>query len=102
MTYSKRQVRAVVPRQPLGGVLAGVRRSRGIRQDELARRLGLTPATLSRIEHGGGFRVGTLLDIARELKLEPILVPKEHVPAVRALLRDLQAPTEAPDRPRFA
>lgn len=89
-------------KQPFGSTLAGARQSRGIRQDELAHRLGLTPATLSRIEHGGGFRVGTLLDLARELKLEPLLVPKEHVPAVRALLRDLQATTETPDRPRFA
>ena len=29
------------------------------------------------------FRVSTLLDIARELRLEPVLVPKPNVPAVR-------------------
>jgi len=48
----------------------------------------MTNANLSRIEHGGDFRVTTLLDVARVLGLEPMLVPKRSVPAVRALLAE--------------
>lgn len=59
---------------------------------------------LSRIEHGADLRVSTLLDIARELRLEPVLVPKLQLSAVRGLLASLGA-EEAPGRPergRFA
>jgi transcriptional regulator with XRE-family HTH domain len=68
-------------------------------QAELAWRLRMSPANLSRIEHGADFRVSTLLEIARELKLEPLLIPKELVPAVRAIVD--AADGEAPERGRF-
>jgi transcriptional regulator with XRE-family HTH domain len=84
----------------LGPELGQLRRARGIPQGELARRLGMSAANLSRIEHGSDFRVSTLLDIARELRLEPVLVPKPMLPAVRHLI-DPQ-PDEAPERGRFA
>ena len=58
----------------------------------------MSAANLSRIEHGADFRVSTLLELARELKLEPILVPKELVPAVRAVMHDDRG---APERGRF-
>jgi transcriptional regulator with XRE-family HTH domain len=70
----------------LGRLIRSARRLRGIRQSELARQLSLSSSNLSRIEHGRDLRVSTLLEIARALKLEPVLVPKEHVAAVRALL----------------
>lgn len=83
----------------LGPALGRLRRERGIAQAALARRLGMSAANLSRIEHGADFRVSTLLDLARELRLEPVLVPRPVLPAVRALLD----PDEmAPERGRFA
>jgi transcriptional regulator with XRE-family HTH domain len=88
----------------LGSLLARVRRERGLSQSELARRLGMSAPHLSRIEHGADLRVSTLLDLARELKLEPVLVPKHHLATVRALLA-AEAAEEAPERPergRFA
>lgn len=75
--------------EPIGRLLAATREHLGISQAELARRLGVSGANLSRIEHGGDLRLSTLLDIARALQLEPMLVPKENVPSVRALLDDL-------------
>lgn len=88
--------------RPVGGLLAAARRSRGIRQVELARRLGVTNANISRIEHGADLKVSTLIDLARELRLEPLLVPKEHVNAVRGLLDTLQTGDDgATQRPRF-
>ncbi len=87
---------------PLGRILAAARERLGLSQSELARRLRVSGANLSRIEHGSDLRVSTLLEIARALQLEPMLVPKEQVPSVRALLDDLQRPHDAtPERGRF-
>jgi len=71
-------------------LLGLVRKARGLTLSALASRLGVSKANVIRIEHGRDLRVSTLLDIARELGLEPMLIPKENVPAVRALLADLQ------------
>jgi transcriptional regulator with XRE-family HTH domain len=87
---------------PVGRILAATRERLGLSQSELARRLSVSGANLSRIEHGADLRVSTLLDVARALQLEPMLVPKEHVPSVRALLDDLQRPHDTqPERGRF-
>lgn len=62
----------------------------------------MSAANLSRIEHGSDFRVSTLLDIARALNLEPLLVPKQNVPMVRAILRGSdEANEESIERGRF-
>ena len=87
---------------PIGRLLAETRERLGLSQSELARRLGVSGANVSRIEHGADLRVSTLFDIARALQLEPMLVPKANVPSVRALLDDLQRPDDAePERGRF-
>ncbi len=88
--------------ETLGTQLGKIRRSRSVGQQALAAKLGISGPNLSRIEHGADFRVSTLLDLARALKLEPILVPKEHVPAVRAILGATGTEDDAPpERGRF-
>ncbi|HEV2642882.1 MAG TPA: helix-turn-helix transcriptional regulator [Candidatus Elarobacter sp.] len=88
--------------ETLGIELGKIRRSRSVGQQALAAKLGISGPNLSRIEHGADFRVSTLLDLARALKLEPILVPKEHVPAVRAIVGATGADDDAPpERGRF-
>ncbi len=88
--------------ETLGIQLGKIRRSRRVRQQELAAKLGIAGSNLSRIEHGADFRVSTLLDLARALRLEPVLVPKEHVPAVRAIVGAAAAQDDAlPERGRF-
>ncbi|MDQ6926011.1 MAG: helix-turn-helix domain-containing protein [Candidatus Eremiobacteraeota bacterium] len=88
--------------ETLGIQLGTIRRSRRVSQYELAAKLGIAGSNLSRIEHGADFRVSTLLDLARALRLEPILVPKEHVPAVRAIIDASAAQHDAsPERGRF-
>ena len=86
---------------PIGRLLAAERERRGISQGSLARSLGISAANLSRIERGADLRVSTLLDVARALGLEPMLVPKHAVPAVRSVLNDLSV-TASPERGRFA
>lgn len=86
--------------KPIGRLLAEERERRRISQGQLARSLGVSAANLSRIEHGADLRVSTLLEIARALGLEPMLVPKRAVPAVRSVIEELTAP-ETPQRARF-
>lgn len=77
----------------VGTLLAQTRRARGVRQKDLARLLGMPQSQLSRIEaNKADVRWSTLLQVARALQLEPVLVPLEALPAVRVVLKDLVAP----------
>lgn len=62
------------------------RQARELTQFELGRRIGQPQSAISRIERGGDIRLTTLLELARVLELEPILVPKYLIPAVQALV----------------
>jgi HTH-type transcriptional regulator/antitoxin HipB len=62
------------------------RESKGLTQSELGSRIGQPQSAVSRIESGGDLRVSTLLEMARVLEMEPVLVPKHLIPAVHALL----------------
>jgi HTH-type transcriptional regulator/antitoxin HipB len=62
------------------------RQSKGLTQSGLGSRIGQPQSAVSRIERGGDLRVSTLLEMARVLEMEPVLVPKHLVPAIHALL----------------
>jgi transcriptional regulator with XRE-family HTH domain len=62
------------------------RDSKGLTQADLGSRIGQPQSAVSRIERGGDLRVSTLLEMARVLEMEPILIPKHLVPAVQALV----------------
>lgn len=49
--------------------------------------MGQPQSSVSRVERGGDVRLSTMLEIARTLELEPMLIPKRLVPAVRALVQ---------------
>jgi transcriptional regulator with XRE-family HTH domain len=72
MTYIQDQIREA-------------REAIGLTQAEVGKRLGQPQSSVSRIERGGDLRVSTLLEMARILNLEPMLVPKHLIPAVQAL-----------------
>ncbi len=73
MAYIQKQVREA-------------REAKGLTQSDLGSRIGQPQSAVSRIERGGDLRVSTLLEMARVLEMEPILIPKHLVPAVRALV----------------
>jgi transcriptional regulator with XRE-family HTH domain len=76
------------------------REARGLSQQAVARRAAITQSRYSAIERGTmDPRMSTLLNIARALDLEPMLVPKEVVPVVESLL---SGATDAEDQPMFA
>jgi len=67
--------------------LRDARRGRQLSQQALGARVGLPQSHISAIETGKvDPRLSSILGIARQLDLEPLLVPRALVPAVRALL----------------
>ena len=59
----------------------------GLTQAELARRIGTTQSYIAAVERGDRqTRWSTVLEIARSLELEPMLVPRERLSAVEAVL----------------
>ena len=62
------------------------RETKGLTQSEMGVRIGQPQSAVSRIERGGDLRVSTLLEMARVLELEPMLVPKHLIPAAKALV----------------
>ena len=58
-------------------------------QRNLAAATGMTQSQISRFESGVvDLRLSSLIELARALDLEPMLIPRTLVPAAEALLRD--------------
>jgi HTH-type transcriptional regulator / antitoxin HipB len=69
------------------GQLRDQRRRQNLSQAQLGQRLGVPQSQINRIERGGSdIRLSTLLEMAHALGLEPVLIPKTLLPAVRHLL----------------
>ena len=82
------QIRRKSPYQPVEFVeaLAQARRDRGLSQKALGARLGLPQSHISKIESGKtDLRLSSLIEFARQLDLELVLVPRKYLPAIRAL-----------------
>ena len=76
----------------ISDAIRAARRARGLSQAQLSKQLGIGQGTLSRAETTSDIRFGTLLQIARALDLEVILVPRRLVPAVDAIVRHALSP----------
>ena len=62
---------------------------KGLTQRGLSGKTGVPQSHISRIESGVvDIRLASLIELARTLGLELMLVPKRHVTAVRAITRD--------------
>ena len=73
--------------EDLTGQLRIARHAAGISQRALSARSGLTQAHISQIERGTlEPRLSSLIDMARALDLELVLVPRKLVPAVNGIL----------------
>jgi transcriptional regulator with XRE-family HTH domain len=73
----------------LRAALIGARHKKGWSQAELGRRVGLPQMHISAIETGKVTpRFDTLLEVARALDQDLLLVPRAAVPLVRAMLRE--------------
>jgi transcriptional regulator with XRE-family HTH domain len=70
----------------LGAALRRARLEKKLSQLSLAQKLGVTQATISHAENGRDLKVGTLVEIARALDLEPLLAPRRLVPAITTIV----------------
>ena len=76
------------PKGNIGGILARERQRRGLTQADLAKRMGRAQTYIARVEGGRRDpRWETVLDFARALELEPMLIPRSWVPAVDTIVR---------------
>ena len=67
--------------------LKSFRLANGLKQAELGQKLGLPQSHVSKIEQGvTDPRLSTVLDMARVLDQELVLVPRQLLPQLRALL----------------
>ena len=67
--------------------LKAARRAKGLKQAELGKKLGLPQSHVSKIEQGSTDpRLSTIVDWARVLDLEPMLIPRQMVSRIRALV----------------
>ena len=88
---------------PVIAALAAARREAKLSQDALGRKVGLAQSHLSKIERGTvDPQLSNLLEIARALGLELMLVPQRLVPAVRALRRPAGSEGTAEQLPAYS
>lgn len=73
----------------MGSILRRARMRRGHSQEELANSVGMSASSISNIELGSDFKTSTLLRMAAECGCEVLIVPKESVPFVHAVLDDM-------------
>jgi transcriptional regulator with XRE-family HTH domain len=67
--------------------LKSFRLAKGLKQAEMGQKIGLPQCHVSKIEQGATDpRLSTVLDIARVLDQELVLVPRQLLPRFRALL----------------
>jgi transcriptional regulator with XRE-family HTH domain len=71
----------------LAELLRKARHHRGLTQDRLAAGLGVPQSHVSKIERGQvDLRASSLIELARLLDLELVLVPRKWIPAVRQII----------------
>ncbi len=88
MTYANEYVIAA---------LKTARRKKTLSQRELSARTGVPQSHVSRIESGAvDMKLSSLVELARVLDLEVMLVPRKAVPAVQAVLQGTEEPSARP------
>jgi transcriptional regulator with XRE-family HTH domain len=88
----------------LGATISACRLKLRRSQADVAKALRMSQASLSHIERGADTRLSTFVDLAREVGLEPVLVPKALVSVVRdiAAHAEAQRTTDAPITRKFS
>ncbi len=71
--------------------LRAARKKKGINQTQLGQKVGLPQSHISKIESGAtDLKLSSLIEIARALDLELMLVPRKLVPTVQSVLRRVE------------
>lgn len=81
---------------PIPTALRAARLSKGLTQKELGQRVGLPQSHVSKIESGGvDPQLSSLIEMARALEMELVLVPRKDLAAIAALTDAGAAPAPA-------
>jgi len=67
----------------------------GFKQEDLATRIGMARQQYQRLESKGNPRLDTLELIAKGLKMELMLIPKEKITAIKDLLENTSTPPQS-------
>ncbi|WP_136618575.1 MULTISPECIES: helix-turn-helix domain-containing protein [Mesorhizobium] len=83
--------------------LRGARKDKGLSQRKLSARVGLPQSHISKIESGAtDLRLSSLVQLARSLDYEVVIVPRKALSAVKAVVVALSVPHKAISQPRAA
>lgn len=81
----------------IGAAIRGRRESLGKKPGDVARTAGIPRSTLARIENGRTSPTwGMVLALSQALDLQPVLVPREKMPAVDAVVKMGDLPETPP------
>lgn len=86
----------------LGRHIKEARERRGLSQRQFADRFGGHQTQLSRIESGHDVRLSTLIDTARLVGLEVMLIPRELTPIVQPMIGPQNTDSSKPERPLYS
>ncbi|HEV7369365.1 helix-turn-helix transcriptional regulator [Arenibaculum sp.] len=86
----------------LGRRVKDARERRGLSQRQLAERSGGHQTQLSRVESGHDVRLSTLIDTARLVGLEVMLVPRELTAAVQPMIDPQNTDYSKAERPLYS
>src|ERR1700749_915798 len=82
--------------------LRSAREATGLSQRDLSARAGVPQSHISKIESGGtDLRTSSLVELARALDHEVVLVPRKLLPAVDGGVRNASPSTPEPPRPAY-
>lgn len=78
--------------EDIGNKLKAARLRKGLSQRDLSAKAGLPQAQISKIENGAtDLRLSSLIALSRALDLELEMIPRRTLPAVEALVRDVES-----------
>lgn len=84
----------------IAGELRNAREAKGLTQAELGRKIGMPQSHISTIEQGRtDLRLSNLLELARQLDHDVMLIPRKYAPAVRSIRAGHLAEDRSSDDP---
>ena len=86
--------------EDIARTLKEAREAKGLSQRALSARVGLTQAHISNVENASSdLHLSNLMELARALDLEVMLVPRKAVPAAQGLIRNIETATQVETQP---
>ncbi len=83
--------------EPIISKLKAARENKGLSQRALSKKVGVPQSHLSKIESGAvDLKTSSLIEMARSLELELMLVPRQYISTVEAIISPQQSHEQQP------